>query len=578
MKNFILKSVFFLAFTSYVNAEEKPNVILILLDDVSHYSVSAYGAETISCDYPETFENVPFATPRMDSVAEEGVRCDWAYTYNLCEPTRIALMSGKNNRRNFLDGRAQHASDITFGDLFQRAGYETGLVGKWKQTRGTKEISGEDYLFEFGWDEFFCFDVIREGRRMIEPNFVFNGVDRDYAGIDPETGRRWYGPQMINRYALDFIERKKDKPFFLYYSMVLMHTERTPTPDTKPASLYDNYDVDNKRRGDDAKYYPDMLRYADKMVGNVLDKLEETGLADNTIVVLMGDNGSRPEYFFNYPDGSVRQAYKGKHIEGGLHVPLLIRAPGMIPAKTIYDGLVYVTDILPMICEAAGVEIPNKKDIDGISFWPQVAGKSSEEPRDSITSWSLNVNEVGKEKLILEYAFDKRFKRYAPDDMYPEGRFFEWADDLLEEAGAPAKKRIPRRSNRYRYAGLDLDKLTSEQQVAYERLGDLLEAKKYVPVEGLQIIKSEAPLRAGYTQKLQCRITPANATRNNVIWETSDPENATIDKFGVLHALKAGEVTVNVYSWDDANPRANKQVPEYQKTGIQSSVDIAILK
>ncbi|MEM6885460.1 MAG: sulfatase-like hydrolase/transferase [Verrucomicrobiota bacterium] len=556
-------------------ASDKPNVILILLDDVSHYSVSAYGAEKISCDLERgPFENVPFATPRMDSLAEEGVRCDYAYTYPLCEPTRIALMSGKNNRRNFLKAKAQHASDITFGDLFQRAGYETALAGKWKQTRGTEKIPGEHYIYEFGWDEFFAFDVVGEGRRMIEPNFVLNGEIKNYRGIDPETGRRWYGPQLINRYALEFIERKREKPFFLYYSMVLMHTERTPTPDTKPESLYDNYDVEAKgpgfKWGDHPKYYPDMLYYADKMVGNLLDKLEATGQAENTIVILMGDNGTRPEYFFTFPDGTVRQAYKGKHIEGGIHVPLLIRAPGRIPASTTYNGMVYVTDILPMLCEATGVELPNQEDIDGISFWPQVTGKSNDEPRDSITTWYRKTGDY------VEYSFDKRFKRYAPDDLYPEGRFFEWANDLLEEAGAPARKAIPNRWKRYRYAGLDLDSLNPEQQAAYERLGKLLDEHKHVPVERLQIIKSEASLRVGHTQQLTCIVYPSNATRNNVIWQSSNPAVASVDKFGVLHAHKTGEVQISVYSWDDANPAASGEGPEFETDGIQNSVDLAI--
>ncbi|MGC6455139.1 MAG: sulfatase-like hydrolase/transferase [Coraliomargaritaceae bacterium] len=557
-------------------AMDRPNVVLFLLDDVSHYSVSAYGAQKISCDLEQgSFENVPFATPRMDRLADEGVRCNWAFTYPLCEPTRIALMSGKNNRRNFLQPKAQHASDITFGDLFKRAGYATGLVGKWKQARGTKEIRAEDYIFEFGWDEFFAFDVNnRVGRRMIEPNFVLNGEIKNYRGIDPETGRRWYGPDLINRYALDFIERKKDNPFFLYYSMVLMHTERTPTPDTRPKDIYDNYDVNRKGNGrlvgDDPRFYPDMLHYADKMIGNLLDKLEETGLAENTIVILMGDNGTRPEYFFTWPDGVVRQAYKGKHIEGGIQVPLLIRAPGKIPANTEYEGLVYITDLLPMICEATGVEIPNRKDMDGVSFWPQLIGQSKEELRDSITTWYRKAGD------FLEYAFDKRFKRYAPDVMYPDGRFFEWSEDPLEEAGAPVKKKIPNRWNRFRYAGLDLNNLNPEQQAAYDRLGDLLKAHRYVPVERLSVIKSNEPLRVGKTQQLTCKVYPANATRNNVIWKSNNPMVASVDKFGVLHAHKAGEVTVHAYSWDDANPSALGKGVEFSTNGMTHSVNISV--
>lgn len=523
------------------------------------------------------FENRPFSTPRIDSLADEGLLCEYAYTYPLCEPTRIALMSGKNNRRNFLHSKAQHASDITFGDLFNRAGYETGIVGKWKQTRGTEEIPAEQYLYEFGWDEFYCFDVNNHvGRRMIEPNFVFNGEIKNYRGIDPETGRRWYGPDIINRYALDFIERKKDEPFFLYYSMLLMHAEHTPTPDTVPASPYDNYDVSNTKPphkyGDDLRYYPDMLAYTDKLIGNVLDKLDELGLADNTMVVVMGDNGTRPEFKFTWPDGTVQTGFKGKHIDGGIHVPLLIRAPGRIPAKSKYSGLVYVTDLLPMLCDAAGVEIPHRDTIDGISFWPQAVGTSIQEHRDSICTWYTG----NHQEHLLEYAFDKRFKRYAPDAMYPEGRFFEWANDLEEMAGAPVKKKIPKRWNRYRYAGLDLKNLTPEQQEAYDRLGKLLETKKYVPVERLQVIKSEVPVKPGQTSQLTCKVYPANATRNGIIWESSNPDIATVDKFGVLHALKKGAVTVHAYSWDDANPSATGQGPAYIKTGITSSVNIKI--
>jgi len=565
-------------------AADKLNVVFILLDDVSHSSVSAYGAETMSCNSAHgSFADLPFSTPHMDSLAEEGLLCENAFTYALCEPTRIALMSGKNNRRNFLLSKAQHASDITFGDLFKRAGYETGIVGKWKQTRGTRDIPAEAYIYEFGWDEFYCFDVNNHvGRRMIEPNFVFNGQVRNYRGIDPKTGRRWYGPDIINRHALDFIERKKDKPFFLYYSMLLMHAEHTPTPDTVPASTYDNYDVSKAKQprqyGDDHRYYPDMLAYTDKLIGKVLDKLDELGLAENTMVVVMGDNGTRPEFRFTWPDGTVRTGFKGKHIDGGLHVPLLIRAPGRIPAKSTYAGLVYVTDILPMLCDAAGVDIPHRETIDGISFWPQATGTSTEEHRDSICTWYIGNHREYKKEFFLEYAFDKRFKRYAPDAMYPEGRFFEWANDLEEMAGAPVKKKIPNRWNRYRYAGLDLGSLTPGQQEAYDRLGKLLQQHRYVPVESLKIIKGEAPVRAGHEHQLKCEVYPANATRNGVIWESADPAVATVDKFGVLHAHKAGEVTVNAYSWDDANPSANNEGVTYLKTGISSSVTMMVTK
>ena len=560
-------------------AAGKPlNVVLILIDDIGHHGVSAYGAKQVR--YPGFFDEVPVATPRIDDIARQGLLCGHAYTYPLCENTRVALMSGQNNRRNFLNCKSQHASDITFGDLFKRAGYETCIVGKWKQTRGTKDIPAQEYISEFGWDEFFCFDVTNNvGRRMIEPYFVLNGETKDYRGIDPQTGRRWYGPELVNRYALDFIERKQDKPFFLYYSMLLLHAEHTPTPDTKPASTYDNFDVNKPGRGrlkgDDLRYYPDMVAYMDKAIGNVVDKLNALGIADETLVVVMGDNGSvRVEYVL--PDGSVRHGGKGTHREGGLRVPLVMQAPDSIPAGSTYDGMVYVTDILPMLCDAAGVDIPNRESLDGITFWPQATGQATAPHRESICTWYIGNNHYTKREHILEYAFDKKFKRYAPDAMFPEGRFFEWWNDVHEEAGAPLKKKVPVKWKRYRYVGLDLDKLNPQQQAAYERLGKLLDQNRYTPVEGIEIVEHDTKVMLGETLTLHYQVHPTNATRTGVIWESSDPSIATVDKFGALHSHQEGKVKVTAYSWDDAEPSASGRGATYLTTGVKSTVEITI--
>ena len=125
----------------------RPNVVFILIDDLSHYGITAYGANRISSTQG-FFTDVEFETPRIDSLATDGLRCDYAYAYPLCEPSRIALMSGRNNIRNYHQCKSQHESDITFGDLFQREDYETCIVGKWKQTRGTKNNPWEGLYFQ----------------------------------------------------------------------------------------------------------------------------------------------------------------------------------------------------------------------------------------------------------------------------------------------------------------------------------------------------------------------------------------------------------------------------------------------
>ena len=177
-----------------------------MIDDLSHYGVSAYGSDKLGFEN-KVFHDIPCRTPNIDKLAAEGLRCDRGFAYPLCEPTRIALMTGKHNNRNLLEKKAQHASDITFGDVFKRAGYATGITGKWKQSRGTKEIPAKDYLYQFGWDEFCCFDLVKQGRRFFRPSLVVNGEIKNYgAGTDPDTGRRWFGPDICNRFALDFIE------------------------------------------------------------------------------------------------------------------------------------------------------------------------------------------------------------------------------------------------------------------------------------------------------------------------------------------------------------------------------------
>ncbi|MEM6884584.1 MAG: sulfatase-like hydrolase/transferase [Verrucomicrobiota bacterium] len=560
---------------------KQPNVILILIDDLSHYGVSAYGAEKIGSAFDE-FEDVAFETPQMDRLAAEGMRCDYAYIYPLCEPSRIALMSGKNNIRNFHKPKAQHQSDITFGDLFQRAGYETCIVGKWKQSRGTKAIKANDYIFEFGWDEFACFDVYTEGRRMLHPNVVVNGKPMKTEGIDPETGRRFYGPDIFNRYARDFIDRHQDKPFFLYYSMVLMHDEHTPTPDTEPKSVFDEYDHLHRRhpkamQGDQPKFFPDMLKYTDKMVGQLLDHLKARNLEDDTLVILIGDNGTKESFTHILPDGTVFKGDKGSNKEGGMHVPLLLRAPGHIAAGSVYQGLVDVTDILPTIIDAAGIEHPNPEVLDGSSFWSQATGKSQQEHRDYIYTWYNANNESTNPEHQMTYVFTKDFKRYGPSVLYPEGRFFDLRTDLFETAGKE-KKKVPRRWNKWHYSGLEMEEMDAEQQQAYADLGKILEQHAYVPVKGLAVEKVEATLRAGASEQLKPRITPEDATRQGLIWISSDPAVASVDKFGVVTAHQAGEVTITAYSWDDAYPMADNRKLEFSKEGIQDSIQVRVSK
>ncbi|MEM9260375.1 MAG: sulfatase-like hydrolase/transferase [Bacteroidota bacterium] len=473
---------------------------------------------------------------------------------------------------------------MTFGDVFQRAGYATGIFGKWKQTRGTKEIPGKDYIYEFGWDEFACFDVIGEGQRFINPNLVINGEVKNFNGrtdVDPATGRRWYGPDICNRYALNFIDDHKDKPFFLYYPMLLVHDDHKPTPDTQPVSLFDNFDEANHNRdghtGDDPKYLPDMIAYTDKLIGKVVEKLEEHGLRERTLIIVMGDNGTKEIFTHVYPDGKEFPGRKGGTAENGTHIPMVVSQPGTIPTSSKeayrqYIGLVDVTDIYPTICEAAGIEIARESELDGISFWSQIKSNAAA-PRKHIYSWFNGNDPVEKTDLLLRYAFNKDFKYYAPTKEFPEGRFFDLRTDPLEESGNTFQER---KWGVRLYSGIPLDQLTEEQQIAYVELKQVVDDHKYKAVSDIDIEAEKLALKAGEQLHLGHQISPPDATRNNVIWSSSNPAVASVDKFGTVRTNKPGKAMISLYSWEDAHPLATNREVTFRTDGIKDSVAIVV--
>ena len=566
------------------HATDRPNVVLILIDDLSHYGVSAYGAVELNSTQG-FFDSVPVATPQIDRLAGEGALAGNAFAYPICEPTRVALMTGMNNHRNFIQAKALHESQITFGDLFKKAGYTTAIAGKWKQSRGTARVAGQHYVERFGWENVHCFDLLYEGRRHIEPNFVINGRIQWFNGIDPETSRRYYGPDLVNRFALDFIENHRDEPFFLYYPMLLVHDEHTPTPDTSPVDAYDAFEVmvnntseppENEYgafNGDDRRYFPDMVAYMDKMIGKVIDKLDQLGLRDDTLIVVMGDNGTKGAFSYTLADGSEFVGAKGQCKAGGLQVPLLLSLPGSIAPGTRYNGLVNVTDLLPTICEAAGIPLPGEGDLDGISFWPQVTGASTEAHRNHIYTWYNANRPMTDQSKLLRYAHEPGFKRYAPDANFPQGRFFDLRNDPYELEG---NERVRFGWNNWHHSGLDIATLTAEQRAAYDRLGEVIDQNACRPVAGLEIVSPANQLRVHESIQLRARICPEDATMRGVVWESSDPAVAAVDKFGTVSALQPGTVTITICPWDDARPVAAGKDSQLRRTGMSGQVKLLI--
>lgn len=563
------------------NPPQRVNVVFILIDDLSDFGLTAYGAQTVTSNQGH-FEKVALEMPNMDRLAASGVLLEQAFVYPICEPTRVALMSGMHNGRNYVYPKAVHESQITFSDVLKRSGYTTGIFGKWKQTRGTPDAPAATYLERFGWDEYVCFDVVGEGKRMIDPRIVDNGKETFYRDVNPETGRRWFGPDICNDAALQFLENRKgdDTPFFMYYSMIMVHDEHTPTPDTQPPSAYDDFDTTEKTgfghfKGDDRRYFPDMLAYTDKLIGKITRKLDELGMTDETVVILMGDNGAKACFEFTMADGQVRQGGKGHHRDKGEHVPMIFSWPkGIDHADGRYEGIFDATDFYPTLLAICGADVPNPEMIDGVNAWPQISGKQPGVHRDAIFKW-FNENRAHREpEKAVAYAQTAEFKRYAPHSVYPRGRFFDLRTDPQEEGG----ERGPQLWwENYYHAGLDLDALTPEQQEAFDRLGEVLDAHAQTAVEQIDIVASREEVQVGDVLPLRYKVVPKHATQNNVVWVSSDPTIASINKFGEVTGHQEGTVQITATSWQGAHVvAAGPSQPAFRTDGIKDEIALNV--
>lgn len=407
MKLEIIYPVFFsslvLAACNKEKDESKPNVILIMADDMGYECLSCYGS-------------LSYKTPVLDSLASHGMLFGECHSQPLSTPSRVKLMTGLYNYRNYDYFGHLNNDQYTFGSLMKEAGYSTCIAGKW-QLNGLSYKDSIPYWNDktrankFGFEEYCLWQYTKtrdEGERYSKPLIEQNGE------VLPDTEDN-YGPDIFSDYIIDFIERKKDKPFFIYYPMVLVHDPFVPTPDSED---WKNRDQRYKR---DTAYFKDMVAYTDKIAGRIANKLKETGLDKKTILIFTGDNGTNRSIYTNTEKGIIRGA-KGNTIDAGTHVPLIVYWPEKIKNGSVYDGLIEFSDFFPTLAEVAGKEVK----CDGKSFYPLLTG-SDYEPRKTLSvhydpRWGKEVN-----------SHRNQFIRTSDHKLYGDGRFFDLTKDLQEE-------------------------------------------------------------------------------------------------------------------------------------------------
>jgi arylsulfatase len=329
-------------------APPRPNVVLILADDLGYGDLGSYGATGL-------------ATPNLDRLAREGVRLTEHYAAaNTCSPSRAALLTGRYPPRSGVNAVLFHdtpeglpASELTLAELLRDAGYRTAMVGKWHLG-----ATGEFMPLAHGFSEFFGVAHSNDQKNF----FLYDGAHRLPDAVDQH--------QLIRRYtdrALDFLGRAAggSAPFFLYLSYNAPHVPLYPAEGFAGRS----------ERGT----YGDVVEELDASVGEVLAKLTALGIDRDTLVVFTSDNG--PWLAMRDWGGSAGPLRGGKTgtFEGGHRVPALARWPARIPAGREVRGVTVMTDWLPTVVQLAGARLPDDRPIDGRSLVAVLEGRGERE-------------------------------------------------------------------------------------------------------------------------------------------------------------------------------------------------------
>jgi arylsulfatase A len=412
---------------------KNPNIILIMADDLGQEALGCYGA-------------AEYETPVLDELAAGGLRFTQCHATPLCTPTRVQIMTGLYNNRNYQGFEYLDPDQVTFAQLLKKAGYATCISGKWQLNGWRAKKPGWDDLnrpAKLGFDAFCLWQVSKYkqmGERYADPLIVKNGEE-----LPILEGN--YGPDVFCEFILDFMEEKKDQPFLVYYPMVLVHNPFTPTPDSPEwADRGRRYPM--KKHAGDSSFFPDMVSYMDKVVGRIVTRLDELGLRENTVVMFTGDNGTTTNIYTKMKDGSIIQGGKSYMTDRGTHVPLIVSWPGTSPAGRTPDDLIDFTDMLPTLCDLAGAEVPGNLRMDGRSFLPQLKGKKGK-PRKAIF-----LHYWGRGRIQEEAREMARNERYV---LFDNGDFFDLQTDIDQTTP------------------LEFDSLTRKEKKIHKRLKKELE-------------------------------------------------------------------------------------------------------
>ncbi|EMB15790.1 sulfatase family protein [Rhodopirellula europaea] len=381
-------AVFYLANATLLHAADRPNIILLLADDLGYGDLSCFGSPAVK-------------TPHLDRLASEGLKCDRFYAGSaVCSPTRASVLTGRyplrfgitkhfNDRNGWLPESA-----TTVAELLSDAGYNTAHVGKWHLgglhvDETGKRLTNQPGPRQHGFDFY---------QTQIEQQPLRGKMGRDRTLFRKGGTVLLRNDQRINEddpyypkhftdangdFAVEMIEKlsNEDAPFFINMWWLVPHKPYEPAPEPHWSGTAADGISDDQHR------FRSMVQHMDAKVGEILQKLDELKIADNTLVLFTSDNGAAFEGFIHDLKGGKTDLH-----DGGIRVPMIVRWPAAIPPGQTSQAFGHTNDLLPSFCDAAGVDVPGALSLDGLSLLPHWMGGTppSDEERGTVF-WQLDL-------------------------------------------------------------------------------------------------------------------------------------------------------------------------------------------
>lgn len=388
----------------------KPNIILIIGDDIGY-------------EVPQYTGGQSYNTPNLNFMAANGMQFTNFFSHPDGPPSRLALVTGKYNFRNWVKFGLLPDTSKTIANMLQNAGYKTCYIGKWQFDGGDASIK------KHGFEKYRVFQpfniVDNNGMDQFHGRYKSPYLYENASFLPENFVKNKYSEDLFYDYASAFIDDNKGKPFFIEYSLNLAQHPWSPTPDDPDYATW-NPDIDDSLH-ENKKYFPGMVAYMDKMIGKLIKKIDSGGLTNNTIILFTSDNATNK---------NITSRYKGSSIKGGknytdrrgLSVPLVVYGPGKVKPGAVDTSLVDMTDFLPTFAGIANISKPSTwGPLDGVSFFDNLKGAKGNQRTFVYCYWNRDYMKI---PIPVSYSFDYNYKLY---DHWNLGKFYNIAIDPLEK-------------------------------------------------------------------------------------------------------------------------------------------------